>query len=70
MPGFVVRPPRARRVSPHAARNQVLRLAPVMLAPAAAGVVLLAEAAAVVRLVVGVPRLAAPRPTGSRRETE
>lgn len=74
MPGFVVRPPgdsaavpdgdRARPEPTQAARNPVLRLAPVMFAPAAAAVVLIAETAAVVRLIVGFPRLAVARPTG------
>lgn len=61
-------PDRARREPRRAVRVRALRCAPTSVAPAVAGVVLLAEAAAVVRLVVGVvllvSLLAAARPTG------
>jgi hypothetical protein len=79
MPGFAVSPPRdlepapdadpARRERRRAVRGSAARFAPVTVAPAVAVVVLLAEAAAAIRsvvglLLVGVPLLAAARPTG------
>jgi hypothetical protein len=74
MPGLAVSPPRdlepapdadrARREPARAGRGSAARFAPLTFAPAAAGVVLLAEAAAVIRLVVGLPLLVAARPRG------
>ena len=78
MSGVAVDPPsdvepasdvaRARREPRRAVRPRAQRLAPTGLLPAVAVVVLLAEAAASVRLVLGVvllvPLLAAARPAG------
>jgi hypothetical protein len=81
MPGFPLSPPRdiapapdgdrARRQPARAVRSSAARFAPLTFAPAVAVVVLLAEAAAVIRMVaglllVGVPLLVATRPAGSR----
>jgi hypothetical protein len=76
MPGLAVPPPshaepapaRARRERPPAVRVSAARFSPVMFAPAVAVVVLLAEAAAVVRMVVGLllVGLVATRPAGRR----
>jgi hypothetical protein len=81
MPGLAVPPPshaepapagaRARRERPPAVRGFAARFSPVMFLPAVAVVVLLAEAAAVVRMVVGLllvglPLLVATRPAGRR----
>jgi hypothetical protein len=74
MPGLAVSSPRdlepapdadrARREPAPAVQSSAARFAPLTFAPAAAGVVLLAEVAAVIRLVLGLPLLVAARPAG------
>jgi hypothetical protein len=76
MPGFAVSPPRelepaadadrVRRAPAQAVRGSAARFSPVMFVPAVAVVVLFAEAAAVVRMVVGLLLVGLPLPVATR----